>query len=59
MKINEWWEELKAQSGANVQSKKGILNRQICPIGRNINKYHRFLCNTLQKFEGKEEEKAA
>ena len=94
MKINERWEELKEQSNANIQSKKGILNRQIrsiqteghfgdikendnfrrfhhCSaakvykefmlyaIGRNINKYHRFLCNTLQKFEGKEEENAA
>ena len=94
MKINERWEELKEQSNANIQSEKGILNRQIrsiqteghfgdikendnfrrfhhrsaakvykefmlYAIGRNINKYHRFLCNTLQKFEGKEEEKAA
>ena len=28
-------------------------------IGRNINKYHRFLNNKLQKFEGKKEENAA
>ena len=28
-------------------------------IGRNINKYHRFLCNKIQKFEGKKEEHAA
>ena len=28
-------------------------------IGRNINKYHRFLRNEIQKFEGKKEEKAA
>ena len=78
MKINEQWEELKEESHANVQSEKGILNRQIrsiqteghfgdikenenfrrfnyrstekvykefmlYAIGRNINKYHRFL----------------
>ena len=94
IKINERWEGLKEQSNANIQSEKGILNRQIrsiqteghfgdikendnfrrfhhrsaakvykefllYAIGRNINKYHRFLCNTLQKFEGKAEEKAA
>ncbi len=28
-------------------------------IGRNINKYHRFLCNKIQKFECKKEENAA
>ena len=78
MKINEQWEELKASSHANIESEKGILNRQIrsiqteghfgdikenenfrrfnhrstekvykefmlYAIGRNINKYHRFL----------------
>ena len=94
IKINERWEGLKEQSNANIQSEKGILNRQIrsiqteghfgdikendnfrrfhhrsaakvykefllYAIGRNINKYHRFLCNTLQKFEGKAEEKTA
>ena len=94
IKINERWEGLKEQSNANIQSEKGILNRQIrsiqteghfgdikendnfrrfhhrsaakvykefllYAIGRNINKYHRFLCNALQKFEGKEGEKAA
>lgn len=94
MKINERWEELKENSHANIQSEKGILNRQIrsiqteghfgdikenddfrrfnhrssekvykefmlYAIGRNINKYHRFLCNKLQKFEGKKEEKIA
>ena len=94
MKINEQWEELKAESHANIESEKGILNRQIrsiqteghfgdikenenCrrfthrstdkvykefmlyAIGRNINKYHRFLHNELRKFEGKESEKAA
>lgn len=94
MKINEQWEGLKEWSNANVQSEKGILNRQIrsiqteghfgdikendhfrrfhhrseekvykefmlYAIGRNINKFHRFLCETLQKFEGKKEENAA
>ena len=94
MKINERWEELKEKSHANIQSEKGILNRQIrsiqteghfgdikenddfrrfnhrtadkvykefmlYAIGRNINKYHRFLCNKIQKFEGKKEENAA
>ena len=94
MKINERWEELKEKSHANIQSEKGILNRQIrsiqteghfgdikenddirrfnhrstekvykefmlYAIGRNINKYHRFLCNKLRKFEGKKEENAA
>ena len=94
MKINERWEELKEKSHANIQSEKGILNRQIrsiqteghfgdikenddfrrfnhrsaekvykefmlYAIGRNINKYHRFQCNKLKKFEGKKEEKAA
>lgn len=88
MKINERWEELKEKSHTNIQSEKGILNRQIrsiqteghfgdvkenddfrrfnhCTadkvykefmmyaIGKNINRYHRFLCNAIQKFEGK------
>ena len=94
MKINERWEELKEKSHTNIQSEKGILNRQIrsiqteghfgdikenddfrrfnhrtadkvykefmlYAIGRNINKYHRFLCNTIQKFEGKKVENVA
>ena len=94
MKINEQWEALKEESHANIQSEKGILNRQIrsiqteghfgdikendnfrrfnCrtaekvykefmlyAIGRNINKYHRFLHDEIKKFEGKTEEKAA
>ena len=94
MKINEQWEGLKERSHANIQSEKGILNRQIrsiqteghfgdikenddfrrfhhrtedkvykefmlYAIGRNINKYHRFLCDKLHKFEGKQEENAA
>lgn len=94
MKVNERWEELKEKSHTNIQSEKGILNRQIrsiqteghfgdikenddfrrfnhrssdkvykefmlYAIGRNINKYHRFLCNKLKKFEGKKEENIA
>ncbi len=94
MKINEQWEELKEESHANVQSEKGILNRQIrsiqteghfgdikenenfrrfnyrstekvykefmlYAIGRNINKYHRFLHEEIKKFEGKKEQKSA
>ena len=89
MKINEQWEELKAASHANIESEKGILNRQIrsiqteghfgdikenenfrrfnyrssdkvykefmlFAIGRNINKYHRFIHNEIRKFEGKQ-----
>ena len=83
MKVNERWEELKEESQANIQSEKGILNRQIRSIqteghfgdikenekfrrfnyrsmekvykelmlyavGRNINKYHRFLHGNLK-----------
>lgn len=94
MKINEQWEELKAASHANIESEKGILNRQIrsiqteghfgdikenenfrrfnhrssekvykefmlYAIGRNINKYHRFIHNQIQKFEGKQVQEAA
>ena len=94
MKINERWEALKERSHANIQSEKGILNRQIrsiqteghfgdikenddfrrfnhrtadkvykefmlYAIGRNINKYHRFLCNAIQQFEGKKGENVA
>ena len=94
MKINEQWETLKEESYANIQSEKGILNRQIrsiqteghfgdikennsfrrfnyrtsekvykefmlYAIGRNINKYHRFLHDEIKKFEGKTEETAA
>jgi len=32
MKIHEWWEELKEESNWNIQSEKGILNRQIRSI---------------------------
>lgn len=94
MKVNERWEGLKEETNANIQSEKGILNRQIrsiqteghfgdikenekfrrfnyrstekvykefmlYAIGRNINKYHRFLHDKLHKFEGKTGEKAA
>ncbi|MEG1531526.1 MAG: IS1182 family transposase [Lactococcus sp.] len=94
MKINEQWESLREESHANIQSEKGILNRQIrsiqteghfgdikenekfrrfnyrssekvykefmlYAIGRNINKYHRFLHDEIQKFEGKTDQKTA
>lgn len=94
MKINEQWEDLKAASHANIESEKGILNRQIRSIqtegqfgdikenenfrrfthrstdkvykefmlyviARNINKYHRFIHNQIQKFEGKQVQEAA
>ena len=32
MKVNEVWEKLKAESHENIQSEKGILNRQIRSI---------------------------
>ena len=94
LKINERWEDLKEEDHANIQSEKGILNRQIRSIqteghfgdikenedfrrfnyrsqekvskefllyamGRNLNKYHRFLHGKIKKFEGKPEEPAA
>ena len=94
MKINEQREEIRAASHANIESEKGILNRQIrsiqteghfgdikenenfrrfnhrssdkvykefmlYAIGRNINKYHRFLRKEIQKFEGKQTENVA
>ncbi len=94
MKINENWEDLKAESHENIQSEEGILNRQIRSIqteghfgdikendqfrrfhyrssekvykefmlyamGRNINKYHRFLTGRLKKYEGKTEQAIA
>lgn len=94
MKINEQWEELRAESHRNIQSEKGIVKRQIrsiqteghfgdikgnedfrrfnyrssekvykefmlYAIGRNLNKYHRFLHGKIEKFEGKTEEKSA
>lgn len=86
MKINERWEDLKEESNANIQSEKGILERQIRSIqteghfgnikenedfrrfnyrsaekvykefmlyviGRNMNKYHRFLHHGIEKIE--------
>ena len=94
MKINEQWEDLKAESHANIESEKGILNRMIrsiqteghfgdikenenfrrfnhrsqekvykefmlYAIGRNINKYHRFIHEKIKKFEGKKEQTVA
>lgn len=94
MKINENWEELKAESHSNIESDQGILNRQIRSIqteghfgdikennhfrrfnyrstekvykefllyamGRNINKYHRFLSGSLKRYEGKTEQDIA
>ena len=94
MKINEQWERLKEESQANIESEKGILNRQIRSIqteghfgdmkendsfrrfnyrtsekaykefmlyviGRNINKYHRFLQDEIKKYERKTEKKTA
>ena len=88
MKVNEQWEILRGEPHANIQSEKGILNRQIrsiqteghfgdikendsfrrfnyrtsekvykefmlYAIGRNINKYHRFLHDKIHKFEWK------
>jgi len=94
MKINERWEELREETHGNIQSEKGVLNRQIRSIqteghfgdikenehfrrfnyrssekvykefmlhaiGRNINKYHRFLHGEIKKFEGKTEQMPA
>lgn len=94
MKINEQWEALAEESHANIQSDRGILNRQtrsiqteghfgdikenenfrrfnyrsaekvykefmLYAIGRNINKYHRFLHDGIRKFEGKTVQKTA
>ena len=94
MKINEQWEDLKEETHANIQSEKGILNRQIrsiqteghfgdikenedfrrfhyrsedkvyrefllYAIGRNLNKYHRFLTGKLKKYEPNKDENVA
>ncbi len=94
MKINERWEDLKEETHANIQSEKGIVNRQVRSIqteghfgdikenedfrrfhyrseekvykefmwhvmGRNMNKYHRFLHGMIKPFTGKKEEPAA
>ncbi len=93
IKINERWDHLKAKSSANIQSEKGILNRQIRSIqtegffgdmkanddfrqfnhratekvlkefmlyviGKNLDKYHKFKTDKIQKFEGKTEQSA-
>lgn len=39
--------------------KKYIKEFMLYAIGRNINKYHRFLYDEIEKFEGKTEEKTA
>jgi len=94
MKVNERWEELREESHGNIQSEKGVLNRQVrsiqteghfgdikenehfrrfnhrssekvyqefmlYAIGRNINKYHRFLHGEIKRFEGKTEQMAS
>ena len=94
MKINERWEDLKEESHANIQSEKGIFNRQIrsiqteghfgdikeneefrrfhyrsgekvykefllFAIGRNLNKYHRFLHGKIKRFGEESEQTAA
>mgnify|MGYP007016212550 CR=1 FL=1 len=41
------------------QQKKVYKEFMLYAIGRNINKYHRFLHDEIKKFEGKTEEKAA
>ena len=91
---NEQWEDLKEEAYANIQSEKGILNRQIRSIqteghfgnikenedfrrfnyrssekvykefllyvmGRNLNKYHRFLHGKIKKFAGRPVEPAS
>lgn len=50
MKINERWKELKEHSHENIQSEKGILNRQI----RSLQTEGHF--GDIKKFEGKKEE---
>lgn len=53
MKVNEVWEELKAMSHKNIQSDKGILNRQI----RSIQPEGHF--GDIKEFEAKTTELAA
>ena len=43
----------------NYRSTKVYKEFMLYAIGRNINKYHRFLHDEIKKFEGKTEEKAA
>ncbi len=57
MKINEQRETLKEESHANIQSEKGILNRQICSIQteghfgdiKDNDSFRRFNYRTLEK----------
>jgi len=57
MKVNEYWEELKSHSHANIQSEQGILNRQIRSIQteghfgdiKENNHFRRFNYRSLQK----------
>ena len=57
MKINEQWEALKEESHANIQSEKGILNRQIRSIQteghfgdiKENDNFRRFNCRTAEK----------
>ncbi len=91
MKVNQRWESLKEESNENIQSDRGILNRQIRSIqtegffgdmkanngfdrfyhrseekvfkelllyimGKNIDKYHKFINQKIKKFEGKKEQ---
>ena len=44
MKTNEQWEELKEESHANIQSEKGILNRQI----RSHPRVSDYVCNSSE-----------
>ena len=90
MKVNNRWETLKEESNKNIQSERGILNRQIRSIqtegffgdmkanngfdkfnhrsekkvfkelmlyimGKNLDKYHKFINHKIKKFEGKKE----
>ncbi len=94
MKGNERWEEFREESYANIQSEKGLLNRQIHSIqteghfgdikenedfrrfnyrftekvykeillfamGRNMNKYHRFLNGKIKKYKDKTKQTVA
>lgn len=42
-----------------MKNGKHVRTQKMYAIGRNINKYHRFLHDEIKKFEGKTEEKAA
>ena len=57
MKVNGQWEALKEESHANIQSEKGILNRQIRSIQteghfgdiKENDNFRRFNCRTAEK----------